>query len=293
LTPEKKELAEYTFGNEEDNKLMCSLCCLQGLNNLDAGTWPLYFGQKQDNTTISFELVKQLIIELSPIELETISKVSYNENRLSYCKFSQTNESETKIETEVKKLIEKNPTKEYSVARNEILNSKLRILGCPNCNISQLGRFYGVYSNSDKSLLYLHCNSCGINFNGCDFNAPYILNKTQFVDLLKKDDVCEFITQEKLKQQRVNGKVRVSMNKFKQLNEIEIRNKWSKKAQEMTSLNIKKCPRCERMNDLLSGCSAISCSECGQNYCYVCSAAIGGNRGHDSNHFLVTGRINS
>jgi hypothetical protein len=287
LTPEKKALPEYTFGSESDDKLMCSLCFLSGLNSLDPGTWPLYFGQKQDNTTISFELVKQLIIELSPIELETISKVSYNENRLSYCKFSQTNESETKIETEVKKLIEKNPTKEYPVARNEILNSKLRILGCPNCNISQLGRFYGVYSNSDKSLLYLHCNSCGINFNGCDFNAPYILNKKQFVDLLKKDDVCEFITQEKLKQQRVNGKVRVSLNKFKQLNEIEIRNKWSKKAQEMTSLNIKKCPRCERMNDLLAGCSAITCSECGQNYCYVCSAAIGGNRGHDSNHFLV------
>jgi hypothetical protein len=294
LTQDQKLNPGYIFNSEYDGvenggKLMCSNCCLTGLNSLDPGTWPLYFGQERDNTKISIDLVKDLIKDLSPLELIAIDEDTYNKNRLSLCKHIQINDSEIRINKEMQIIKQENPDINNELARTSAID-RLIILNCPNenCNATTIGRFYGIYNKKDINLLYLHCNACGTNFNGCDFKAPYLISKKQFLNLLQAQDVCSFIKEDKLKERRADGLVKVSMDKYKKMKTYEIRSKWSKKSQEMSSLNIKKCPNCNIINDLLEGCSAIVCSSCRETYCYVCSQKVGhNNRGHDTNHFLT------
>jgi hypothetical protein len=95
-------------------------------------------------------------------------------------------------------------------------------------------------------LLYLHCNVCSSSFNGCDGGAPYILNLKDYEDLVKnyKDDICQFIKKIKLRERRIEGLVRVSMDKYKEIKKHQIRKEYSALSQQITKLNEKKLTNC-------------------------------------------------
>lgn len=249
------------------DQLICSNCAYQQIKGQYAeGTWPLYLGSQSEQLNLELNDIQKLITDLSPKELEIISLSDYNSNRISYSKINQINDNNIKKQ-------------KYG---DDLLN-----IQCSICSDTEIDRFQGVYLKNDINLLYLHCNVCSNSFNGCDGGAPYILKLKDYEDLVINDkgDICKFIKKLKLRERRIEGLVRVSMDKYKEIKKQQIRKEYSDLSQQITKLNEKKCPRCERFNMLESGCSAIVC-ECGETYCYVCSQKVEGRGGHDTNHFL-------
>lgn len=250
-------------------ELTCSRCVFDVIKGqYMEGNWPLFYGQKQDGLFFNIEQLRDLISNLCPKELETASKGEYNSNYSSYSKINQINENhEKKIK--------------YGA------NTDFVTVDCPTCSPDVNTRFQGLFTKDDINLLYLHCNACSTSFNGCDKESPYILTIQDYDELINVSDrdICKFIQLKKLKERRIEGLVRVSMDKYKEIKKHQIRRKWSKLSQEITKVNEKQCPKCKRYNVLETGCSAIVCN-CGETYCYVCSKKVYGDGGHDANHFL-------
>jgi hypothetical protein len=250
-------------------ELPCSNCSFDVIKSqYIEGNWPLFYGQKQDGLFFSIDQLRDLIRNLCPKELETVSKEDYNSKYSSYFKINQINEN--------------NEKKIKYGAITEFLT-----VDCPTCSPDVNTRFQGLFTKDDINLLYLHCNACNTSFNGCDKGSPYILTIQDYDELIKisERNVCKFIQLKKLKERRIEGLVKVSMDKYKEIKKHQIRHKWSKLSQEITKVNEKQCPKCKRYNVLETGCSAIVCS-CGETYCYVCSQKVYGHGGHDANHFL-------
>jgi hypothetical protein len=266
---------DINYGNDiEDgtgkygDQLICTNCAFEQIKGqYSEGTWPLYLGSQSEQLNLELNDIQKLITDLSPKELEITSLIEYNSKRLSYSKINQINENNIK---------------------RQKYGDNLITIQCSICSDSEINRFQGVYPKNDINLLYLHCNVCSTSFNGCDGGAPYTLNLKDYEDLVKnyKDDICQFIKKIKLRERRIEGLVRVSIDKYKEIKKHQIRKEYSALSQQITRLNEKKCPKCERFNVLDSGCSAIVC-ECRETYCYVCSQKVGGHGGHDTNHFLT------
>lgn len=248
-------------------QLSCSNCTFEQIKGqYNEGTWPLFLGSQEELLFLNIEQLRNLISNLCPKELQTVSQADYNSKYLSYSKINQINENHEK--------------------KNKYGDILINI-ECPTCSPDVNTRFQGLFTPDDINLLYLHCNACSTSFNGCDKGAPYILTIQDYDELIKISDrdVCKFIQLKKLKERRIEGLVKVSMDKYKEIKKHQIRHKWSKLSQEITKVNEKQCPKCKRYNVLETGCSAIICS-CGETYCYVCSQKVYGHGGHDANHFL-------
>ena len=252
------------------DQLTCSNCAFEQIKGQYVeGTWPLFLSSQEEQIFLNVEQLRELISNLSPKELQTISQTDYDSNILSYSKINQINENQ-------EKKIKYGPD-------IELINVE-----CPVCSPDVKTRFQGLYTKDDVNMLYLHCNACNSSFNGCDRGSPYVLTIRDYDELINESnrDICRFIQLKKLKEKRIEGHVRVSLDKYREIKKHQIKSRWSNLSQEITKINEKKCPRCKRYNILETGCSAIICS-CGETYCYVCSQKIGGQGGHDTNHFLT------
>ena len=267
-------------------KLLCSNCSLDQIVHLDPATRPLYFGPYRDSTPISMELVEQLVINLSPVELERVYSKIYNEHRLSWVKFQQMKMNNAVLDEVASEILAANQGIGQAAA-NVRAEREVKKVFCPVCPDTTVGRFYKVLKKKTLEILYLHCSACGTNFNGCDNGTPYILNKQQFLRYLQNADTCEFIEGEKMLLRRQNGMARVSLRKFKEIKSKEITNKWEKQFEDMNALSVKRCPRCasQSINEL--GCSAMTCARCRATFCYICGEETFENHGqHDQRHFI-------
>lgn len=256
-------------GSRYGEQLSCSNCIFEQIKGqYNEGTWPLFLGSQEELLFLNIEQLRDLITNLCPKELQTVSQRDYNSKYLSYSKINQINEN-------------------YEKKTKYGPNTDFVIVDCPTCSPDVNTRFQGIFTKDDINLLYLHCNACSTSFNGCDKGSPYILTIQDYDELINTldRDVCKFIQLKKLKERRIEGLVRVSMDKYKEIKKHQIRKNWSKLSQEITKVNEKQCPKCKRYNILETGCSAIVCT-CGETYCYVCSQKVYGHGGHDSNHFL-------
>lgn len=282
LTPEQK--ANEEFGINGIN-LMCSKCCLKSLEGLGDTTWPLYSGT--DSNIFSIDKVQDLIKDLSPNELFTRWPEKYNKHRLSCVKFNQIKLNRQSLEEASNKIRAKNP----NISEGELkLQSadEIKIVECRRCVPEKIGKFYRVFQKKDIELLYLHCNACGLDFNGCDFGSPYLITKKQFSRFLTSNDICDFFKKEKLRERRQGCLVKIRMDLFKEIKKTEIINNWNEKYKTVNEISVKKCPNCKINVENQAGCSAMVCNACQQTFCYVCSQAVRGGGGHDATHFLVT-----
>jgi hypothetical protein len=290
FTPEQKTNPEFIFNSNfgEDNngtKLMCSVCCLNSLNQLDDSVQQLYVGAQADKILFIPQDIFSLIVDLTPKELEKTYSRKYNEHRLAKTKFGQYKQNNDILTEQISKLRETNNVSEEQL--RELAYQQLKIIQCPNCAREDFGRFYKTFNKKDIEIMFLHCNRCGLSFNGCDFNKPYLISNVQFKRFLNSTDVCEFYNSEKLAARRQNGKALVRMEVFKNFKRAEISSRWQQKFQQINELSTKKCPHCNTPTANINGCSAMHCTNCNQNFCYVCSKAVAGHGGHDASHFLT------
>ena len=285
IFPCKQLIESSTYKNyntDNESKYMCSNCCLEQLNHTVEIAWPFHLGA--DNN-IGIDKVQELIQYLSPTELDTVYNKKYLEHRLSCIKFNQ-----IKMNIEAKG---GDPNIFNDTSNNNIItnpNESLLVVECPTCEqTGTVGRFFRVFKKTDAELLYLHCNRCSTSFNGCDKQAPYIIDQTQFNLFQENEDICTFIERVKLLKRRQNGWARISMEKYKEIKRKEFLDNTTKQIQDDNKPYEKHCPNCKILVDNAVGCSAMTCSACRHKFCYVCCQSVDQNShgGHDTNHFLV------
>jgi hypothetical protein len=281
LTPQQKADESFSING---NRLMCSKCCLISLAQLEDSTWPLW-SETKDNI-FSIDKVQDLIKDLTPNELYTKWFKQYNKNRLLCAKFNQIKLNRKYLEEASNKIRAENP----NISEGELngkMKEEIKIVECPRCEPTVNGKLYRVFQKKDIELLYLHCNACGLDFNGCDLKSPYLINKKQFSRFLESTDICEFFEGEKMLERRQDCFVRVRLDVFKRIKQAEIFKKWNEKFKKINEISLKKCPGCKSLVENVDGCSAMQCRTCQETFCYVCSQKVNGNGGHDATHFLV------
>ena len=281
LTPQQKADESFSINGK---RLMCSKCCLISLAQLEDSTWPLW-SETKDNI-FSIDKVQDLIKDLTPNELYTKWSKQYNKNRLLCAKFNQIKLNRKYLEEASNKIRAENP----NISEGELngkMKEEIKIVECPRCKPTVNGKLYRVFQKKDIELLYLHCNACGLDFNGCDLKSPYLINKKQFSRFLASTDICEFFEGEKMLERRQDCFVRVRLDVFKRIKQAEIFKKWNEKFKKINEISLKKCPRCKTVVENAQGCSAMQCNTCQETFCYICSQKVNGNGGHDATHFLV------
>ena len=298
LTAEQKKEPAYIFNSENGenaengevygSKLMCSNCCLDSLSNLDYNVYKLYFGAQSDNTYISDDLVLELVANLTPTELFEIFNFQFNKNIMSHFKFYQNKTTTLIVNKKITQLNLPNDNEHYEQSRNTVINDYLRIVSCPTCNFSTVGRFYRVYEKNDIEIMYLRCSACATLFNGCDGHNPYLLSIKDFKNLANSRqtqnfDLCGFFNNNlNPRVRREHGLCRVNIEAYKRIKTDVIRANVNRRVELIGNYDVKKCPQCQSFNRSVGGCTVMRCDNCRASYCYICLQRTAG---HDSSHY--------
>jgi hypothetical protein len=283
------------------SKLMCSRCCCNSVTTSDSGVMTKWFGTEADQTTMSDELIKDLLIDLTPIELKKECNPLFKQREKLNLTLNLSIADDKFLNGIREKIRNEKPALPQDQMQNEV-DRLIITVQCSVCNSDAPGRFNRMFKRSDIELLCLYCNSCGKSFNGCDPRGkPILINEKMYQKYLREVenenfDICTFINKSKRRQDgyAVIKKEAFIKRKCEQIkaesNAIEVR---------MGEKITKRCPKCKNASDDVEGCSAIACQHkvekngrmeaCGYKWCFICSSAVNqeSHGGHDGAHFIT------